>query len=156
MGAASQVGALHGINMDNETLITLTADITGAYVANNRVASDEVGKLVQDIHQAISSLGEEQEEPVKPEPAVSVRSSIKPDYLVCLECGARQKILKRHLRVAHDLSPDEYRERFGLRSDYPLTAPEYSKRRGEMAKAAGLGRKKGEKPSARRKKKLEG
>lgn len=127
--------------MENEDLIALTADITSAFVSNNQIAADDVGKLVQDIHQALASLGEEpEEEAAAYEPAVSVRSSIKPDHLVCLECGSHQKTLKRHLRVAHDLTPGGYRERYGLRSDYPMTSPEYSARRGEMAKAIGLGR----------------
>lgn len=137
--------------MDNETLITLTADIASAYVANNRVASDDVGKLVQDIHQALSSLGEEQQqEPEKPEPAVSVRASVKNDHLVCLACGKKNKTLKRHLQTAHGLTPQEYRELYGLKKDYPMTSPEYSKRRGEMAKAAGLGAKKGERRGGRK------
>lgn len=126
--------------MENEDLVVLTADIASSYVASNQIAAEDVGNLVQTIHQALASLGGEPvEEATTYEPAVSVRSSIKPDHLVCLECGAHQKTLKRHLQSAHGLSPAEYRERYGLRSDYPLTAPAYSERRSAMAKAIGLG-----------------
>ncbi len=132
--------------MENQDLITFTADIASAYVANNQIESGDIGKLVRDIHRSLSSLGkEQQEEQVKPEPAVSVRSSVKPDYLTCLVCGKKQKTLKRHLKTAHGLDPQDYRDMYGLKKDYPLTGPEYSKRRGEMAKAIGLGAKKGEK-----------
>jgi predicted transcriptional regulator len=126
--------------MENEDLVALTADIASSYVASNQISAGDVSKLVQTIHQALASLGGEPVEVAATyEPAVSVRSSIKPDYLVCLECGAHQKTLKRHLQSAHGLSPDDYRERYGLRSDYPLTAPDYSERRSAMAKALGLG-----------------
>lgn len=126
--------------MENEDLVVLTADITSAFVSNNQIAAEDVSKLLQSIHQALASLGVEPEQEVATyEPAVSVRSSIKPDHLVCLECGAHQKTLKRHLQSAHGLSPAEYRERYGLRNDYPLTAPDYSERRSVMAKAIGLG-----------------
>lgn len=135
--------------MENEDLVALTADIASSYVASNQIAAEDVGKLVQTIHQALASLaGEPVEEAVTYEPAVSVRSSIKPDYLVCLDCGVHQKTLKRHLQSAHGLSPAEYRERYGLRSDYPLTAPDYSERRSAMAKAIGLGAG-GRKPAKR-------
>jgi predicted transcriptional regulator len=125
--------------MQNNDLIIYTADLAVAYVSNNEVAASGAPKLLDVIHQALASLGTEAEEPNKIEPAVSVRASIEPDYLVCLACGAKQKTLKRHIGVAHGLTPQEYREQFGLRSDYPMTAPEYSKRRGEMARATGLG-----------------
>jgi predicted transcriptional regulator len=127
--------------MRSNDLVTLTADIATAYVSNNEVAATNVPKLVESIHQALAALeGQEQKKSDKIEPAVSVRASIKQSHLVCLACGAKQKTLKRHILAAHGLTPHEYRERFGLRSDYPMTAPDYSKLRGEMAKAAGLGR----------------
>jgi predicted transcriptional regulator len=127
--------------MQNNELVTLSADIAIAYVSNNEVETADLPKLLEDIYRALAALEvPEDKQPDKIEPAVSVRASIKPGHLVCLACGAKQKTLKRHLRAAHGLSPQEYREQFGLRSDYPMTAPEYSKLRGEMSKAAGLGR----------------
>ncbi|NTZ42048.1 MucR family transcriptional regulator [Altererythrobacter sp. SALINAS58] len=136
--------------MENEDLLTFTSDIVSSYVANNRIAADDVGQLVQDVYRALSSVGETQEEPEAVEPAVSVRASIKPDHLVCLECGKNQKILKRHLMTAHNLTPEEYRERYGLKSDYPMIAPDYAERRRDLAKQIGLGRKKGEKLGPRK------
>lgn len=140
--------------MQNEDLITLTGDIVAAHVSHNRLGIDDVAALVKAVHQTLSSLGQETEpvEAVKI-PAVSVRASIKQDHLVCLECGTKQKTLKRHLWVAHDLTPETYREAYGLKADYPMTAPEYSERRSGMARAIGLGKmmghKRGRKPKAK-------
>lgn len=128
--------------MEQETIITLTADIVSAHVANNSVALGDVGVLVQSVYDSLSRLAAPAEEAeAKKQPAVSVRASVKPDYLVCLECGKKQKTLRRHLKVAHGLSPEQYRTEFDLPRDYPLISPEYSKRRGEMARSIGLGRK---------------
>ena len=128
--------------MRNEQLIELTADIVSAHVANNTVSVSDVANLVQRVHQALESLGapapEERQEKT---PVVSVRSSIKPDHLVCMECGRKQKTLKRHLQNAHGMTPDQYRADYGLPRDYPMVAPDYSKRRSEMAQAIGLGRR---------------
>ena len=128
--------------MRNEQLIELTADIVSAHVANNTVSVGDVANLVQRVHQALQSLGapapEERQEKT---PVVSVRSSIKPDHLVCMECGRKQKTLKRHLQNAHGMTPDQYRADYGLPRDYPMVAPDYSKRRSEMAQAIGLGRR---------------
>lgn len=140
--------------MQNEDLITLTSDIVAAHVSHNQLAVAEVAGLVMAVHQALSGLGKESELEVREKiPAVSVRSSIKPDHLVCLECGAKQKTLKRHLRVAHDLTPEAYREAYGLKANYPMSSPEYSERRSGMAKAIGLGKmlgqKRGRKPKAK-------
>lgn len=128
---------------DDLNLIELTAEIVSAHVANNTVAVGDVANLVQRVHEALTSLGQPaaQPEAERKTPAVSVRASIKPDYIVCLECGRKQKTLRRHLQTAHGLTPEQYRAEFGLQSSYPLTAPNYSKRRGEMARAIGLGRK---------------
>lgn len=135
-----------GGKMEQNELITLTADIVSAHLSNNRVPMDQVGGLVQQVHQALASLGNapEAQQPVDKVPVVSIRASIKPDYIVCMECGKKQKTLKRHLQTAHGLSPRQYRTDFGLPESYPMTAPEYSERRKEMAKSIGLGRKKGE------------
>ncbi|MDD3798420.1 MAG: MucR family transcriptional regulator [Novosphingobium sp.] len=130
----------------NETLITLTSDIVAAHVSNNSVAVEDVPSLIANVFGALSSLGEPA--PVveeKPEPAVSIRSSVKPDYVVCLECGKKMKMLKRHLATDHGLTTDEYRARWGLNADYPLVAPNYAKTRRELAKKIGLGRKPGQK-----------
>jgi predicted transcriptional regulator len=132
--------------MQNEDLITLTSDIVAAHVSNNRVGIQDVAKLVEVVHQALASLGQEAEaEPQQKSPVVSVRASIKDEYLVCMECGAKQKTLKRHLMTAHQMTPETYRADYGLPNTYPMTAPAYSRQRGEMAKALGLGRKPGQK-----------
>ena len=128
--------------MENEQLVELTADIVSAHVANNNVAVGDVATLVERVYQALASLGTPTPEPQQEKtPIVSVRASIKPEYLVCMECGRKQKTLKRHLENAHGMSPDQYRADYGLPRDYPMVAPEYSKKRSEMAHAIGLGRK---------------
>ncbi len=133
--------------MDNqaeftETLITLTADIVSAHVSNNSVAVNDLPVLIQNVHNALSGLGERVEEPQpKPEPAVSVRSSIKPDYIVCLEDGKKLKMLKRHLMTHYNMTPDEYRQKWGLAADYPMVAPNYAEQRRSLAKKIGLGTK---------------
>ena len=125
-----------------ETLITLTSDIVAAHVANNNVAVDEVPSLIANVYGALSGLGEAAPAvEAKPEPAVSLRSSVKPDYIVCLEDGKKLKMLKRHLKTAYDMSPEEYRERWGLPADYPMVAPNYAKQRSRLAKDIGLGTK---------------
>jgi predicted transcriptional regulator len=128
---------------DNQ-LIELTADIVAAHVSNNNVAVGDVANLVQRVHEALSGLGQApaEQEPARKEAVVSVRASVKPDYLVCMECGKKQKTLRRHLQTAHGMTPDQYRGDYGLPRDYPMTAPNYSERRREMAKSIGLGRKK--------------
>lgn len=130
---------------NNEQLIDLTADIVAAHLANNTVAVGDVANLIQQVHGALSGLGAPADvTPQEKVPVVSVRASIKPDYLVCMECGSKQKTLKRHLQAAHGMAPDQYRKDYGLPNDYPMVAPEYSERRSGMAKARGFGRKKGE------------
>ena len=131
---------------DNEgaedTLLTLTADIVAAHVSNNSVAVNDLPNLIQNVHQALSGISAAApaaEE--KPQPAVSVRSSVKPDYITCLECGQRQKMLKRHLATAHGQTPAEYRQRFGLANEYPMVAPNYAEQRRTLAKSIGLGTK---------------
>lgn len=126
----------------NETLITLTADIVSAHVSNNSVAVSDLPVLIQNVHNALTGLGGQKEEPVaKPEPAVSVRSSIKPDYIVCLEDGKKLKMLKRHLMTHYSMTPDEYRQKWGLAADYPMVAPNYAEQRRSLAKKIGLGTK---------------
>lgn len=125
-----------------ETLITLTADIVSAHVSNNSVAVSDLPLLIQNVHNALAGLGGQKEEPVvKPEPAVSVRSSIKPDFIVCLEDGKKLKMLKRHLMTHYNMTPDQYRQKWGLSADYPMVAPNYAEQRRTLAKKIGLGTK---------------
>jgi predicted transcriptional regulator len=126
----------------NETLITLTADIVSAHVSNNSVAVNDLPQLIQNVHGALSALGGQTAEPeARPEPAVSIRSSIKPDYIVCLEDGKKLKMLKRHLMTHYQMTPDSYRQKWGLNSDYPMVAPNYAEQRRTLAKKIGLGTK---------------
>ena len=126
----------------NETLITLTADIVSAHVSNNSVAVNDLPQLIQNVHGALAGLGAAAEEaPAKLEPAVSIRSSIKPDYVVCLEDGKKLKMLKRHLMTHYQMTPDEYRQKWGLNADYPMVAPNYAEQRRTLAKKIGLGTK---------------
>lgn len=129
----------------NETLITLTSDIVAAHVSNNNVAVEEVPTLISNVYTALSGLGGGKTEEPRPEPAVPIRSSVKKDYIVCLEDGKKMKMLKRHLKTAYDMTPEEYRQRWDLPSDYPMVAPAYAEKRRELAKKIGLGRKPGQK-----------
>jgi len=124
----------------NEMLITLTADIVAAHVSNNSVAVSDLPVLIQNVHTALSSLGTVAAAPeVRPEPAVSVRSSIKPDYIVCLEDGKKLKMLKRHLMTHYQMTPEDYRAKWNLPADYPMVAPNYAEQRRTLAKKIGLG-----------------
>ena len=131
-------------NQDNfpETLITLTADIVSAHVSNNSVAVSDLPTLIQNVHDALAGLGEPAAEPeAKQEPAVSVRASIKPDYIVCLEDGKKLKMLKRHLMTHYQMTPEQYRAKWNLPADYPMVAPNYAEQRRSLAKKIGLGTK---------------
>lgn len=132
----------------NETLVTLTSDIVAAHVSNNDVTVTDLPALISNVYSALAGLGQAAPvvEEAPPKPAVSIRSSVKPDKIVCLDCGMELKMLKRHLMTHHALSPDQYRSRWNLGSDYPLVAPEYAEKRRDLAKKIGLGRK----PGARR------
>ena len=135
-----------------ETLITLTSDIVAAHVSNNDVDVEAVPTLITNVYGALAGLGKD-EDPAeaRPDPAVSIRASIKPDYIVCLEDGQKLKMLKRYLRTNYDMTPEEYRARWELPADYPMVAPNYSKRRQELAKQIGLGRKPGQKRGRKKK-----
>ncbi|TZG28012.1 MucR family transcriptional regulator [Sphingomonas montanisoli] len=129
-------------NAQNETLIALTADIVSAHVSNNSVSVSDLPVLIQNVHNALTSLGGDQAEPeVKQEPAVSVRASIRPDYIVCLEDGKKLKMLKRHLMTHYQLTPEQYRAKWNLPADYPMVAPNYAEQRRSLAKKIGLGTK---------------
>lgn len=133
-------------NEINETLITLTADIVAAHVSNNSVAVNDLPTLISNVHGALAGLGTPGQAPdaapaEKPTPAVSIRSSIKPDYLVSLEDGTKVKMLKRHLMTRYGMTPQDYRAKWGLPADYPMVAPNYAEQRRTLAKAIGLGTK---------------
>lgn len=125
----------------NETLITLTADIVAAHVANNNVALSDLPLLIGNVHGALAGLGAVEESAPELTPAVSVRASVKPDYIVCLEDGKKLKMLKRYLSTRYDMTPDQYRQRWNLPHDYPMVAPNYAQQRKELAVKIGLGRK---------------
>ncbi|WP_422343481.1 MucR family transcriptional regulator [Parasphingorhabdus sp.] len=125
----------------NETLITLTSDIVAAHVSNNSVAVSDLPLIINNVHSALSGLSGKAAEQARPEPAVPIKSSIKPDYVVCLEDGKKLKMLKRHLMTHYGMTPDEYRVKWGLPSNYPMVAPNYAEQRRKLAKAIGLGKK---------------
>ena len=126
----------------NESLIALTADVVSAHVSNNSVAVNDLPQLIQNVHTALRGLGGQADEAAqRPEPAVSIRSSVKPDYIVCLEDGKKLKMLKRHLMTHYQMTPDEYRQKWGLGIDYPMVAPNYAEQRRALAKKIGLGTK---------------
>ncbi|PTQ11445.1 transcriptional regulator [Sphingomonas oleivorans] len=125
-----------------DTLIALTADIVSAHVSNNSVSVSDVPALIQNVHDALATLGSIVAEPeLKQEPAVSIRASIKPDYIVCLEDGKKLKMLKRHLMTHYQLTPEQYRAKWNLPADYPMVAPNYAEQRRSLAKKIGLGTK---------------
>ena len=135
-----------------ETLITLTSDIVAAHVSNNSVAVEDVPTLISNVYSALSSLdGAGSPAEPTPDPAVSVRSSVKKDHLVCLDCGKKMKMLKRHLSTEHDMTPEDYRARWGLSADYPMVAPDYAATRRDLAVKIGLGRKPGQKRGRKKK-----
>ena len=128
--------------MANGNFIELTAGIVSAYVSNNSVSAGDIPNLINQIHSALIRVSSGQAEaPVEPlRPAVPVKRSITPDYIVCLEDGKKLKMLKRYLRSRYDLTPEEYRAKWGLPADYPMVAPNYAAQRSEFAKKIGLGR----------------
>src|SRR5205814_7769407 len=127
---------------NDETLLTLTADMVAAHVSNNSVAVNDLPTLIQNVHAVLSGIAGASTAPEpKPEPKVSIRSSVKPDYIVCLEDGKKLKMLKRHLMTHYNMTPDQYRQKWGLNADYPMVAPNYAEQRRKLAKSIGLGTK---------------
>lgn len=126
---------------ETSAILEMTADIVSAYVGNNSVSAQELPAVIHSVHAALSQASSGGvEAPVEPqEPAVPIRKSITPDYLICLDDGRKFKSLKRHLRTKYDMSPDEYRAKWGLPKDYPMVAPNYAKARSDLAKQMGLG-----------------
>jgi predicted transcriptional regulator len=127
-------------NAQDEVLITLTSDIVAAHVSNNSVAVSDLPTLIQNVYGALAGLHQDVA-PAQPkqEPAVSIRSSVKPDFSVCLEDGKKLKMLKRHLMTHYQMTPDDYRTKWGLPADYPMVAPNYAEQRRNLAKKIGLG-----------------
>jgi predicted transcriptional regulator len=141
---------MNGNEDAEDTLLTLTADIVAAHVSNNSVAVNDLPQLIQNVHSALTGISGSSAAPeARPEPKVSIRASIKPDYIVCLEDGKKQKMLKRHLMTNHGMTPDEYRQKWGLAADYPMVAPNYAEQRRTLAKSIGLGTKR-RKPRGRK------
>jgi len=133
--------------LDPATLAENTAEIVAAYVANNSVSMTELPSLIGTVGHNLSEIGREDEEPAKPQPAVPIKKSVTPDYIICLEDGKKLKMLKRHLKTRYDMTPEEYRTRWGLPDNYPMVAPSYAKQRSELAKSFGLGQPKMKKPA---------
>lgn len=131
--------------MDNkqaeDVLIRCTSDIVSAFLARNQVSGSEIQSLISTVHQALAACNGQEETPKVLEPAVPVKKSVTPDYIICLEDGARLKMLKRYISTRYKMTPDQYREKWGLPKDYPMTAPNYSKKRSQFAKDAGLGQR---------------
>jgi predicted transcriptional regulator len=127
--------------LDHAKLAELTAEIVSAYVSNNQIAVSDVSSVISSVAENLGALANEEPAAApKPDPAVPVRRSVSRDQITCLVCGGKHKVLKRHLAVAHHLTPPEYRELFGLKRDYPMAAPSYVQERAEIAKRIGLGR----------------
>ncbi len=131
-------------------LLGLTEKIVSAQVANNAVSNAGLPDLIRAVYAALDNVRTGAGTPPTPKPVVPIKRSVTPNYIVCLEDGKQLKMLKRHLRTAFDLSPKEYRKKWGLPEDYPMVAPKYAKQRSELAKKIGLGRKPGERPKARK------
>jgi predicted transcriptional regulator len=124
-----------------QDVLSLTAEIVAAHVSNNTVPLADLPALIQQVFQTLSHIGSGSTEQPRPEPAVAVKKSVMPDYIICLEDGKKLKMLKRHLKTAYNMTPEKYRERWGLPSDYPMVAPNYAKQRSQLARELGLGTK---------------
>ena len=122
-------------------LLALTTQIVASHVGNNTVPVGELQQLIQEVYRTLASVGTVPAALERPQPAVPVKKSVTPDYIICLEDGKKLKMLKRHLKTAYNMSPEEYRERWGLSADYPMVAPSYAQHRSTLAKKIGLGTK---------------
>ena len=126
---------------DRSELLALTTEIVSAHISNNATERGQVAQLIQSVFDKLSFLGSEEAAPAELTPAVPIKKSVTDDYIVCLEDGKKLKMLKRHLMTAYEMTPEQYRAKWGLRSDYPMVAPNYALKRQELAKRIGLGRK---------------
>ena len=123
-------------------LLALTTNIVAAHVSNNSVALADLPRLIREVHDTLANVGAvAPREPERPTPAVPVKKSVTPEFIICLEDGKKLKMLKRHLRTAYGMSPEDYRKKWGLRADYPMVAPNYAQQRRDLAKEIGLGRR---------------
>ncbi len=129
-------------------LLELTADIVSAHASNNTVTQTDLPQVIRDVYSTLAGLGTAAAPVETPKPAVPIKRSVTPDFIICLEDGKKLKMLKRHLKTAYNMSPEQYRERWGLPADYPMVAPNYAKKRSTLAKKIGLGRK----PAVRKRK----
>jgi predicted transcriptional regulator len=122
-------------------MMGLTADIVASYASGNKMTASDLTGLIAQVHTVLSAVatGKSETQPQNLEPAVPIKNSVKPDHIVCLEDGKKFKSLKRHLRTSYDMTPDEYRKKWGLKYDYPMVAPNYAAQRSELAKSMGLG-----------------
>jgi predicted transcriptional regulator len=127
--------------IDRSELLALTSEIVSSHVANNSTEQDNLPELIQSVFDKLSALASDEPAPAELTPAVPIKKSVTDDYIVCLEDGKKLKMLKRHLMTAYGMTPEEYRAKWGLRPDYPMVAPNYAKKRQELAKKIGLGRK---------------
>jgi predicted transcriptional regulator len=123
---------------ESNEILALTTNIVAAHVSNNSVAVADLPRLIREVHDPLTGVGGGRE-PERPTPVVPIKKSITPEHIVCLEDGKKLKMLKRHLKTAYNMSPEEYRERWGLAADYPMVAPNYAKQRSKLAKQIGLG-----------------
>ena len=128
------------VNISRLDLLTHASDIVAAYVSNNAISASDLPGLLTSVHQKLGELAQDEVIAPKPEPAVPIKKSVTDHYIVCLEDGAKLKMLKRYLRTRYNLTPDQYRKRWGLPADYPMVAPEYARRRSDFAKNIGLGK----------------
>ncbi|SDH59009.1 MucR family transcriptional regulator [Roseospirillum parvum] len=127
--------------INEKELMELTTEIVAAHVSNNTVQVGDLPGLIKEVHGTLAGLGRAEAEPERPQPAVPIKKSVTPDYIICLEDGKKLKMLKRHLKTAYNMTPEEYRERWGLPADYPMVAPNYALHRSNLAKQIGLGTK---------------
>ena len=129
--------------LSQNELLALTTEIVASHVSNNTVAVTDLPELIRQVYGSLTNLSPAPvpEQPEKPQPAVAIKKSVTPDYIVCLEDGKKLKMLKRHLMTAYNMTPEEYRAKWGLKPDYPMVAPNYAAKRQELAKKIGLGRK---------------
>jgi predicted transcriptional regulator len=123
------------------SVLGLTAQIVSAHVSNNSVSPDALPSLIQEVFKTLSGVGKDPVLPERPQPAVAIKKSVLPEHIICLEDGKKLKMLKRHLKTSYNMTPEQYRERWGLPPDYPMVAPNYAKHRSSLAKKIGLGTK---------------
>jgi predicted transcriptional regulator len=128
-------------DLTNTDVLGLTAQIVSAHVSNNSVNADALPSLIQDVYRTLANVGRDPVQTDRPQPAVPVKRSVFPDHIICLEDGKKLKMLKRHLKTAYNMTPEQYRDRWGLAPDYPMVAPNYARHRSTLAKKFGLGTK---------------